>query len=595
MKKFISIFLCVILFSCSLSFSSSATSNPYPQYNYYNGASDYQIACTWYAWKQANERLGISLPNWGNAGSWYSAAGSSYKTDGTPEVNSIACWSYANSPSYGHVAYVTGVNSDGSINIVEGGSGWSGNDHGVCSRKVNRGTYWPDLGFIHLYSSEPSVTFSPWDNPSYTYIGETDASIGQDIYYSGGTCTDVGMILFDALGNRLASASNGSYYYRVYFKINEELNYILQPGTQYIYQFFAVVNGKTYYSNKQSFTTEGVFVDIEEDGTLTVAMRESYSLHITVRPSNVNVVWESSNPSVATVKDGIVTGLAQGKTVITATAGASHDSCTVSVYDPCELQGHNWGQWYTLTDATCTAYGQERRVCTRCGKEQTRAIDMIPHNYVGGVCTRCGADDPNYNPPAPNDPCNGYTDINRSGWYHSAADFVIERGLMGSTKTDRLTFEPNTKVSRAMVASILYTMAGKPDVIFKGTFTDVKYGMWFTNAIEWCAQNGLASGKGNGKFDPNGNVTRQELAVFMMQMAQYLGKDTSGRADLGGFADASKVPSWAKTYVSWAVDAGLISGKASGGKTYLAPADNASRAELAAIIRSFVQNIAETE
>ncbi len=194
-------------------------------------------------------------------------------------------------------------------------------------------------------------------------------------------------------------------------------------------------------------------------------------------------------------------------------------------------------------------------------------------------------------PPTPVDPCEGYTDIDRGSWYHSAADFVIENGLMGSTKTDGLTFEPNTKVSRAMVASILYRMAGSPAVEYKGTFTDVPAGKWYTNAIEWCAQNGLASGKGNGKFDPNGNVTRQELAVFMMKMMQYFGIPTDGRDDLTGFADAGKVPAWAKDYVQWAVNAGLISGKSSGGKTYLAPTDNATRAEFASIIMRFMQRI----
>lgn len=193
-------------------------------------------------------------------------------------------------------------------------------------------------------------------------------------------------------------------------------------------------------------------------------------------------------------------------------------------------------------------------------------------------------------PPVPVDPCEGYTDIDRSKWYHDAADFVIARGLMGSTQTDALTFEPNTKVSRAMVASILYRMEGSPAVEYKGTFTDVKNGKWFTDAIEWCAQNGLASGKGNGKFDPNGNVTRQELAVFMMKMAEYYGEDTSGRNDLSSFADSASVPKWARDYVKWAVDAGLISGQASGGKTYLAPKNNATRAEFASIIMRFVQN-----
>lgn len=247
----------------------------------------------------------------------------------------------------------------------------------------------------------------------------------------------------------------------------------------------------------------------------------------------------------------------------------------------------------TVTEPTCTEGGYTTYTCSRCEDSYTAdETEALGHDYVDGICSRCGEEDPNY---VKVDPCEGYTDIERSKWYHTAADFVIERGLMGSTSTEVLTFEPNTKVSRAMVASILYRMAESPAVEFKGTFTDVKDGKWFTDAIEWCAQNGLASGKGDGTFDPNGNVTRQELAVFMMKMAEYLGKDTTGRNDLSSFADSAKVPSWAKTYVQWAVDAGLISGQASDGKTYLAPTANATRAEFASIIMRFVQNIAEAE
>ena len=234
--------------------------NPYPQYNYYNSASDYQIACTWYAWEQANSR-GYTLPgsSWGNAGSWYSnAQGAGYSVGSTARANSIACWSFSNSPSYGHVAYVTGVNSNGSINIVEGGSGWSGNNHGVCSRTVSPGKWWPDLGFIYLSGSGPvTVNFSPWENGSYTFVGETNAAIGQQIDVSGGTATDSGMVLYDNNRNKLAQASNGSYYYRIYFNMNNELGYTLTPATIYQYRFWVVVNGTTYWSGYQSFKTGG--------------------------------------------------------------------------------------------------------------------------------------------------------------------------------------------------------------------------------------------------------------------------------------------------------------------------------------------------
>lgn len=146
----------VLSITISANITANAASNPYPPYNYYNSASDYQIACTWYAWKQANERLGLSLPVWGNGGDWYDKA-SGYSKGGTAKANSIACWAATSQDPWGHVAYVTGVNSNGSINIVEGGSGWSGNNHGVCSRTVSPGRYWPDQGFIYL---QPTDTIS---------------------------------------------------------------------------------------------------------------------------------------------------------------------------------------------------------------------------------------------------------------------------------------------------------------------------------------------------------------------------------------------------------------------------------------------------
>lgn len=233
---------------------------------------------------------------------------------------------------------------------------------------------------------------------------------------------------------------------------------------------------------------------------------------------------------------------------------------------------------------TCTKTGTKTYTCIFCGNAYTETVPMLGHSFVDGVCSRCHAVD--YT--------EGYTDTPASNnWAYAGINFAIERDLMGSTSTSEQTFEPNTKLSRAMVASILYRLCDSPAVTYQGTFTDVKNNQWFTSAIEWAAQDGLAAGKGDGTFDPNGNVTRQELAVFMKKTAEYLEKNTSGRNELSSFADSASVPSWAREYVQWAVDAGLISGKASGGKTLLAPTDTATRAEFASIIMRFVQNIAE--
>ena len=104
------------------------------------------------------------------------------------------------------------------------------------------------------------MDFSSWDSQrGSTFIGETNASIGQHVSVSGGTGTDTGMELYDANGNFLARGANGFFNDPVYFNINDELGYTLTPGTTYKYKFFAVVNGQTYWSGEGSFTTPGRF------------------------------------------------------------------------------------------------------------------------------------------------------------------------------------------------------------------------------------------------------------------------------------------------------------------------------------------------
>jgi len=123
---------------------------------------------------------------------------------------------------------------------------------------VNGDTYWGKEGSFKTKeeTNTPTVNFSKWENGNYTYIRDTDASIGQQIDVYDGECTEAGMYLYDKDGNELGS-SGGEYYYRVYFKINEELGVELEPGTKYKYKFYAVVNGKTYWGKEGSFKTNG--------------------------------------------------------------------------------------------------------------------------------------------------------------------------------------------------------------------------------------------------------------------------------------------------------------------------------------------------
>lgn len=240
---------------------------------------------------------------------------------------------------------------------------------------------------------------------------------------------------------------------------------------------------------------------------------------------------------------------------------------------------------------TCKEGGYSSYTCSRCGYSyKDNFVKELGHDFIDGICTHCGEEDPNYVPPVPADPCDGYEDIDRTAWYHAAADYVIEKELMGSTHSDILTFEPNTKVSRAMVASILYRIAGDGEPAdYSGTFTDVPEDAWYTTAVEWCSANGLASGKGNGVFDPDGLVTRQELAMFFYKLAVYQNRDVSTIPDFSDYPDADDVPAWAATAFAWCIKAGVLSGKQIDDTICLKPTDTAIRCELASILMRYLQ------
>lgn len=279
---------------------------------------------------------------------------------------------------------------------------------------------------------------------------------------------------------------------------------------------------------------------------------------------------------------------------------------TTELQSDCE---HVWDKGTEQLAPTCTEPGKILYTCTVCGETRTEAVEALGHDYrVETIapteteqgydlhtCARCGDEYmDNYTDPVPvtTCPCIDYTDVDREAWYHTAVDFTVENGLMGSTSTEELTFEPMTKVSRAMVASILYRIAGEGETVeYQGTFTDVKENAWYTGAIEWCAKAGLASGKGEGIFDPNGNVTRQELAMFFYKLAELRGEDMEELADLDTYPDGKTVPAWAKTALSWCVERGVISGKADlDGNVTLNPTDTAMRCELASILMRYLDN-----
>ena len=174
---------------------------------------------------------------------------------------------------------------------------------------------------------------------------------------------------------------------------------------------------------------------------------------------------------------------------------------------------------------------------------------------------------------------SNFTDVPRYEWYYEAVSYVASEGLMNGVSTTQ--FNPNGTASRAQIVTILWRLAGEPSAL-TGAFTDVP--------AAWASRQGIVTGVGNNRFEPNSNITREQLAVILYRYAQDAGYTTSASANITGYYDYARVNSYARTAMSWAVGAGLITGTST---TTLSPQDTATRAQVATILMRFCENIAK--
>ena len=180
-----------------------------------------------------------------------------------------------------------------------------------------------------------------------------------------------------------------------------------------------------------------------------------------------------------------------------------------------------------------------------------------------------------------------YQDVQQGDWYYSAVSFAYYNGLMNGVAD--MLFDPNGTMTRAMLVTVLWRLdGGSAD----GTspYTDVPEGTWYTDGVIWATENGIVNGVGNGKFDPNGTVTREQIATILYRYAAYRGVDVSDRASLDLFTDAGAVSDYARAPMQWAVQTKLISGGLDHKQLYLAPQSGGTRAEVATILMRFLIN-----
>lgn len=218
------------------------------------------------------------------------------------------------------------------------------------------------------------------------------------------------------------------------------------------------------------------------------------------------------------------------------------------------------------------------------------AAPMVDQGTLEEACQLLAAGMPE--PPTTVDPTgpdtpwvNPFTDVSENDWFFDAVKFVNERKLfVGTTET---TFAPRMAMTRGMFVTVLGTLAGVDETAAEAsTFEDVNPNAYYAPYVAWAQKNGIVVGTSATTFEPNAEITREQMAIIMYNYAKYAGEDVSKTdpAGLAAFADGASVSGWAQTEMAWAVNMQLMVG--SDGK--LSPQNHASRAEVAEIVKNYV-------
>ena len=179
-----------------------------------------------------------------------------------------------------------------------------------------------------------------------------------------------------------------------------------------------------------------------------------------------------------------------------------------------------------------------------------------------------------------------FDDVNEKDWFYNAVKYTYCNKIMSGLNGN--TFSPNTKVTRGMLVTILYNLEGHPSITGTSKFADVQNkNIYFYNAVVWASNNNVVSGYANGKFGPDDNITREQLATILYNYCRYKGKYKTVHADYSKFTDNNKISDFAKWGMNWAVGNQIVNG--SNGK--LNPQGTATRAEAAAMISNYCSKI----
>ncbi|MBQ3900635.1 MAG: S-layer homology domain-containing protein [Clostridia bacterium] len=177
---------------------------------------------------------------------------------------------------------------------------------------------------------------------------------------------------------------------------------------------------------------------------------------------------------------------------------------------------------------------------------------------------------------------SSFSDVKITRWSYEAIQYAVKKGYMNGVGDGK--FDPAGSMTRGMVVTVLYRREGSPEVTFRDDFSDVKAGKYYSDAVIWAKDEGVVNGVTETTFEPNGKITREQLATMLSRFSERCPVSVPDRADLSGYPDADQIHNYAKDALGWANEANLIKGMSDG---TLSPRGEATREQFATILKRF--------
>ena len=437
-----------------------------------------------------------------------------------PQPGDILVYGGNSSNPYGHVAiyesdYVTyHQNFNGKQYVVK----FTGK-YNSCTNP-----YW---GVVRPDFSAGAITGS-WEGPTISQITETNARLDGKLVYNGKpNTTKMGVRIYDS-SNKLVASKDESVNYNYtyvtiwYVDLASELGITLVSGQTYKVVFYAIANGKEYWSPTVSFTT---------------LHTHKYTSKITA-PTCTSAGYTTHTCSCGnSYKDTYVDALGHNYV---------NGVCTrCNAKDPNYQAPHTHSYIAAVTAPTCTSAGYTTYTCS-CGYSyKDNWTDALGHSYTNGTCVRCGSKDPSA-------AALSFVDVPSTSYCYDAVQWAVANGVTAGT--DSTHFSPNAGCTRAQVVTFLWRAAGKPTVNTYVNFVDVKSGAYYYEAVKWAVANGITAGTDAAHFSPNATCTRGQVVTFLYRAAKSPSVST-----VSSFSDVA-AGSYCYNAVSWAVTNGITAG-----------------------------------